>query len=411
MAGKLTLTLAVLVALAAAAAWMQDQAARERDGRAPVYRSAEVTRGPIASTVTAIGTLRAVVTVEVGTQVSGQVKTVHADFNGEVAAGDVIARIDPAPFEALLREAEADHAMAGANVSVQLASLEALQAELAGLRAAETEARGELARQQSLRATSAASASAVAEAVAASEQARAAVQAAIARIAQQQAQIELARAQVLKAAAAVQQRELDLEYTFIRSPVDGVVINRSVDAGQTVAASLQAPVLFRIAEDLRHMEVNVSVDEADIGRIREGQPVIFTVDAFLNRSFQGRVRQIRKAGEQISNVVTYTVVVDTANADGSLLPGMTANVTIVVARREDAMQVSVAALRLQLPQAPVDGTGESWVWRLQPGGGPQRIPVVAGITDGRSVEVRSDELRPGQYVVTGVVAGVAPPRP
>jgi len=321
------------------------------DGDAPRFRLALVERGPIASTVAASGTLEPVVAVDVGTQVSGMIRTLHADFNSEVKAGQVIARIDSAPFEAKLSQAEAELAVERARVTMHEAELEGLEADLNGLRAALTEAAEELRRKRSLFARRVVASSAVDTAFANHEQAAARVRAGLARLAKQRAQIALARAQVLEKAAGVRQRRLDLDYTYIRSPVNGVVISRNVDAGQTVAASLQAPVLFRIAQDMSRMQIGVSVDEADIGQVRVGQAATFTVDSFPGRTFEGLVQQVRKAGIEQSNVVTYTVVVTAENADRRLLPGMTANMTIIVSQRRDVLKVPNAALRFRPPGA------------------------------------------------------------
>jgi len=323
---------------------------------APGYRLAGVGRGPMSSTVAASGTLIAVVTVDVGTQVSGMIKTLHADFNSEVKANQVIARIDSAPFEAKLSQAEADLAVERARVAIQQAALIEAEADLEGARAALTEARENLRRKRSLLARRVAPSSAVDTALAAHQQAESRVKAGVARIARQKAEIQLARAQVLVKDSTVKQRRLDLDYTYIRSPVDGVVIRRNVDAGQTVAASLQAPVLFRIAQDLSRMQVEVSVDEADIGQVQVGQKVNFTVDSFPDRNFEGRVHQVRKAGTEVSNVVTYTVVVTADNEEQRLLPGMTANVTIVISERPDALKVPNAALRFRPPGAKAPAT-------------------------------------------------------
>lgn len=371
----------------------------------PEYRLAPVTRGPIASTVAASGTLNAVVTVDVGTQVSGLVKTLHADFNSRVTAGQIIARIDSAPFEAVLSQAEAELTVARANVAIQEASLAEVQADLDGHRAALTEAGEELRRKRAIAARGAVSSSVVDTALALHEQASAKVKAGMARLVQQQAQIELARAKVLQATATVQQKQLDLDYTYIRSPVDGVVIRRDVNAGQTVASSLQAPVLFRIAEDLARMQVSIRVDEADIGRIREGQQVDFTVDTFPGQTFTGRVHQVRLDGQELSNVVTYTVVASADNADLRLLPGMTATASIVVAERADALKTTNRALRLRLhdggPAAPEHG---DWVWVLGDDGRPLAVPVQLGISDGNESEILGGDLAEGQRVITGVAA-------
>ena len=397
---KLGVAAGITLAIAAGFAYTASKPGRD----VAQYQLVPAARGPIASTVTATGTLHAVVTVEVGTQVSGLVKTLHADFNSEVAAGEVIARIDAKPFAAVLRQAEAEHAIARANLEIQQASLVALEAELAGHRAAEIEAGEELERQRLLLPTKTVAASTVATALATARQSQSRVQAALARIVQQRAQIALASAQILKATAALQQRQLDLEYTKIRSPVKGVVIDRSVNAGQTVAASLQAPVLFRIAGDLRRMEVRINVDEADIGKVHTGDKVYFAVDSFMNETFEGRVQQIRKSGEQISNVVTYTVVANADNEDNRLLPGMTANVTVLVSEREDALLVPSSALRLQLPDTSAGPVDETWVWVLDEAGQPQRKSVVSGISDGNSSEIVSGDLAAAQSVIVGLAA-------
>jgi HlyD family secretion protein len=382
----------------------------EAVGEAPLYRVATVSRGPIATTISATGTLKAVVTVDVGTQVSGMIKTLHADFNSEVEAGQVVARIDAAPFEARLSEAEAELAVARASVSMQEAALTEAEADLAGQRAALTAANDELRRKRELFAKGVERAGAVDTAVMAQEQADARVKGAQARLVRQRAQIELSRAQVEQKMAAVQQRRLDLDYTYIRSPVRGVVISRNVDAGQTVAASLQAPVLFRIAEDLSRMQVSVSVDEADIGRVATGQRVIFTVDAFPEHTFEGRVEQIRKASQEISNVVTYTVVVNAKNDQQLLLPGMTASVRFVVGQNANALKVPLAALRLRLADRkeaePKDG---EWVWTVDEWKQPRLVPVVSGIANVSETEIVRGELVEGQRVIIGTVAAPRPP--
>lgn len=329
------------------------------DAAGPEYRLAKVERGSIASTVSASGTLRAVVTVEVGSQISGLIKNLSADFNSEVKAGQVIARIDPANFEARVVQAEAEVTVSEANVSMQRATRAELEADMLGHRAGLSEAKEELKRKQALFRKRVVASSAVEKARASHEQARAKVVGAGAKLNKQTAQIEHALAQVKQKKAVLKQRRLDLSYTFIRSPVDGVVINRNVDVGQTVAASLQAPVLFTIAQDLTRMQVEVSVDEADIGRVREGQAVTFTVDSFPGRNFRGQVQQIRKAGKEVSNVITYTVVVSAENPGQRLLPGMTANVTVIVSQRDNALKVANAALRFRPPGAEALSGGQA----------------------------------------------------
>lgn len=342
-----------------------------RDGAAakPVYRLAKIDRGSIASTVTASGTLRALVTVDVGTQVSGQIKELHADFNTEVKAGQVIARLDFATFDAKVKEAEADLATARANVLMQKARLDNARAEIRRAKSALDEAKLDLERKKSLLATRAVAQSQYDKAVAAVEQAEAGYLALVAKENEQKAQIEFSDAQVLQKSAVLQRAKIDLDNTVIRSPVDGVVIGRNVDIGQTVAASLQSPVLFVIAQNLRQMQVEVAVDEADIGRVREGQSASFTVDSFPGSSFPGQVRQVRKLPKEVSNVITYTVVVSAENPQLRLLPGMTANVTFDITRRDDVARIANAALRFRSLAEPA--TDESAGARAAaPDGGP-----------------------------------------
>jgi HlyD family secretion protein len=353
----------LLVAVAGGGWWLLG---REDAAAKPAWRLAKVDRGTIASTVTASGTLRALVTVDVGTQVSGQIKQLFGDFNTEVRAGQPIARLDPATFEAKVNEADADLATARANVTMQRARLENARAEWRRAKSALEQAKLDLERKKALLATRAVAQSAYDNAVASVEQAEAAINGLAARESEQKAQIEVAEAQVLQKAAVLQRARIDLDNTVIRSPVDGVIIGRNVDIGQTVAASLQSPVLFVIAQNLRQMQVEVSVDEADIGRIREGQRASFTVDSFPGATFPGAVRQVRKQPREVSNVITYTVVVSAENADLRLLPGMTANVTFDITRRDDVVRVPNAALRFRPPAETSMGSA--------PGPAPAHVP-------------------------------------
>jgi HlyD family secretion protein len=313
----------------------------------PAYRLAGIEHGTIANTVTASGTLKALITVDVGTQISGQVKQLFADFNTEVKAGQVIARIDPASFDAKVAEADADLATAKGNVLLMQARLESMVSDTRQAKSQLELAKLDLARKKELLPSKAIAQSVYDQAVSAHEQAEAKYQGMVAKESEQKAQIEVAKAQVKQKEATVAQRRIDLENTFIRSPVDGVVIARNVDVGQTVAASLQSPILFTIAQDLKQMNVEVNVDEADIGRIREGLMATFTVDSFAGRTFPGQVRQVRKAPKEVASVITYTVVVSTQNPDLRLLPGMTANVTFQIARRENVAMIPNAALRFR----------------------------------------------------------------
>ena len=309
------------------------------------YRLGEVTKGPMEVLVSSTGKVHPVMIVDVGSQVSGQVSEVLVDYNSLVSKDEVIARLDPAPFEARLEVAEADLAQAKASVTMQNASLEQLKADLVGARAAFKELEQDLERQASLLKRKLVSQSIVDRAVASRDQSGARIDSLLAQQKRQRAQIRTTEAQVLSRAAGLRERKTELDNTVIRSPVNGVVINRAADPGQTVAASLQAPVLFTIAQDLREIHLEVSVDEADIGRVREGQKVRFTVDAYPERTYTGQVIQIRKQPVEVSNVVTYVIIVSTRNDDDTLLPGMTANVELVIGERADAIQVPSSALR------------------------------------------------------------------
>jgi len=344
-------------------------------------RTARVERGPLTATVSTTGTLNAVMTVQVGTQISGQVRELFADFNSRVKKGQRIALIDPSGFEAKVNQARADVEGADANVLNQRAQVERAHADVitaeantanqraqtAKARVVLDDAKRDLDRKNDLfhrglvsrseQETSQAahdSAEAQLEANRAQERATVAgIQAAKAQLQVIAAQLSAAKASVRQKQAALQQALVDLERTSIRSPVDGVVVSRNVDVGQTVAASLQAPTLFTIAQDLTRMQVDANVDEADIGRVDEGQNATFTVDSFGGRTFSGRVTQVRKAARVVQNVVTYNVVVAVANPDEKLLPGLTANVRIVVASRPSALKVPNVALRFR-PSADRD---------------------------------------------------------
>jgi len=351
------------------------------------FRLAAVERGPIISAVSTSGTLNAVITVQVGSQVSGQIKELLADFNSEVKAGLVIARIDPETFEAKVRQARAELDVARANVHIQRAGIERAQKELANAAAslnsakARTEkarvtlvnAKRNLERRRTLFQSGSVSESQIDDAQTAHDQTLAQMnsdeadeRASESMVATREAALKTARAQVDYAIeqvrqkeAALYQAEVDLENTFIRSPVDGVVIERAVDIGQTVAATFQAPKLFVIAQDLRQMQVETDVDEADIGRVHVGQEAIFTVDAFAGREFHGQVLQVRKAPRVVQNVVTYTVLVSADNSDLRLLPGMTANIQIIVDERQNTLKVPNAALRFKPNGEETKSTGAS----------------------------------------------------
>jgi HlyD family secretion protein len=336
-----------VVAVLAAAGWWWQQ--RQAAADAPVFRTAKVERGTLVASVAATGTLAATVQVQVSSQVSGQIREVLADFNSEVRKGQVIARLDPETYEYRVRQAEADVEAARAQVGVQLATLAARRSDLSRATINLEEARRDLDRKAELVARNFIS---PAERDKAASVARALEQ----EVASANAQVELVQAQIKNVRAIVQQREaqlassrVDLGRTIIRAPVDGIVIKRSIEPGQTVAASLAAPELFVIAQNLRDMQVEVSIDEAEVSRLRVGQKTTFTVDAFPGRSFEGAVTQVRKASQNVQNVITYTAVVSADNEALSLVPGMTANVRIVTDSRSNVLKVPNAALRFRPP--------------------------------------------------------------
>ena len=384
-------------------------------GSAPKYRLARVERGPLTAAVSATGTLNAVVIVQVGSQVSGQIKALNVDFNSIVKKNQVIARIDPDIFEAKVQQAQADLDSSRAAVMNQQAQVERARADVDNARAALVEAKAftAKARVQSLDAkrdfdrktelfdrqliaksdldtAQATYDAAVAQldSTRAREQAlSSAIQSSIAQLRVVDASLESARAQVKQKDAALRQAQVDLDHTTIRAPVDGVVVSRQVDVGQTVAASLQAPVLFTIAQDLTQMQVETSVDEADIGRIKLDDRATFTVDAFPGETFTGTVNQIRKAAQVVQNVVTYTVVVAVMNPAGKLVPGMTANVKLVTAEKPSVLKIPNSALRFRpagaeapTPGAPAGGGQSS--------GGP---PTVEQIRDRLVKELKLNE--------------------
>ncbi|MFM8818939.1 MAG: efflux RND transporter periplasmic adaptor subunit [Phenylobacterium sp.] len=284
---------------------------------APPYRTGEVEAGALVQTVSASGVIEAMVTVEVGSQISGQIQSVMVDFNDRVKAGQVLAELDPQTYQSRLRLGQAD--VAAGEAAVRQAEAQAQQA------------RQELTRRQALADQGYYSQSAL-EAVEAQARTSAAA-------------LEVARARVQQSRASLRTTEVDLSRTRIVSPIDGVVVLRAIEPGQTVAASFQAPVLFRIARDFDRVKVKISVDEADIGGVKEGQAVTFSVDAFPDQVFEGVVTQVRKQPVTEQNVVAYTVMAEAANTGGRLLPGMTANADIILQRRDGVLKVPVAALR------------------------------------------------------------------
>jgi HlyD family secretion protein len=316
--GRLLAALAVLVVVAAVVAWRVQVA---RQAATFKYETAAVDKGKVVARVTATGTLSALVTVQVGSQVSGTISSLTVDYNSPVKKGQVIARIDPRLFQAAVEQARANVVAAEGNLAK--ARAQAVDAERQARRQRELGDRKLVAQ---------------ADVDTAQSNAEAAV-----------ASVQAAQGSVAQARAGLTQANTNLAYTTIVSPTNGVVISRSVDVGQTVAASLSAPTIFVIAEDLKKMQVDTSVAESDVGRLRDGMPATFTVDAYPGRTFQGAVRQVRNAPQTVQNVVTYDAVVDVENPDLALKPGMTATVTFIYAERDDTLRVPNAALRFRPP--------------------------------------------------------------
>lgn len=322
------------------------------------FRTVKVERGEISSIVTATGTINPVITVLVGSQVSGTIKALHADFNSRVREGEVIAQIDPAIFEAQVEQGRASLANAQANLLVAQANLQNAHANLAKAEVTVQDTKRTLDRNRELAERKTIAQATLDTAQANYDTAVAQREGSKAQIESAKSQIESGKAQVEQARAGLKLSETNLRYTTIRSPVNGVVISRNVDVGQTVAASLQAPTLFTIAKDLTRMQVDTNVSEADIGRISRGQEATFTVDAYPEKTFRGRVSEIRNAPITIQNVVTYDVVIQVDNRELKLKPGMTANVSILLAHQEGVLKIPNAALRFRPEMAKKEEAGE-----------------------------------------------------
>ncbi len=342
---------AVLLAVALGWWWSQRGAAADVQ-----YRTGKVERGPLQSAVSASGAVSPVTQVTVGTQVSGQIKDLYVDYNSEVKAGQLIAVIDPETFEYRVRSAQADVDAARAVVQTALANVVAAKAQVSRAQTDLAEARRAHERNLMLVDKGFIAQSTADQSNALVNTSSESVKAAEAQLGVSQAQVQSAQASVAQREAALAQARVDLARTRITSPVNGIVIKRAIEKGQTVAASLQAPELFIIARNLRDMQVEASIDEADVGRIRSGQKASFTVDAFPGRTFEGQISQVRKAALNVSNVVTYVAVVTFSNTDGRLLPGMTANVRVITDQRDNVLKVPNAALRVRIagvePAAP-----------------------------------------------------------
>jgi HlyD family secretion protein len=342
----------------------------------PKFKMDKMTKGDIKATVTATGTMNAVVTVLVGTQVSGTIKILYVDFNTPVKKGQILAQIDPATFQAQVEQAQANLLLAKANVEKADAAL--------------VDAKRTMERNKVL--------------FARNFIARSDLDTAETNYQSAKAQLSATKAQVEQARAALDFAQTNLKYTRIISPVDGIVISRNVDVGQTVAASFQTPTLFNIAQDLTKMQIDTNIDEADIGKIKVNQTVEFTVDAYPNITFYGRVSEVRNAPTTIQNVVTYDVVVKVDNTELKLKPGMTANVAIILADKNDVLRIPNAALRYRPaekgPERGKEGVARQGmgVWILE-NKKPKRIAVTLGISDGNYTEIISSDLKEGNEVI------------
>jgi HlyD family secretion protein len=389
------------------------------------FRSVKVERGEVDLIVTATGTINPVINVLVGSQVSGTIKALYADFNSQVKEGQVIAQIDPALFQAQVDQAKANVSNAQASLLNAQASLENAKANLVKAEVAVLDTKRTLDRNLPLLEKKVIAQATLDTAQANYDTAVAQREVAKAQVESAKSQMESSRAQVEQAKAALRLSETNLRYTTIQSPVNGTVISRNVDVGQTVAASLQAPTLFTIAKDLTRLQVDTNVSEADIGRVMVGQGSTFTVDAYPGRIFRGKVSEVRNAPITIQNVVTYDVVILVNNEDLKLKPGMTANVSIMIAHREGVLKIPNAALRFRpLSVRKESGKGSSQqkpaervksmegdrgrpgrVWVLSSEGKPVPKSIVLGITDGTFSEVISGDLQEGGEVIVEETSG------
>jgi len=362
--GKLTLVFTgVVVAAAASLAFLRWSTASTVS-----YKLAPVHRGTIVSAVTATGTISPVTTVIVGSQLSGQITEILADYNDKVSSGQIVARLNSDQIRFRRDAAQADLAQALAMKSVQETRVS--EAEIAFDRQVKLKPSGAISE-------------------AAYDTARIALDAA-------KAQLQVATAKIEQMTAVLHQVEVDLMNTDIRSPVDGIIIQRSVELGQTVAASLQSPTIFTIADDLRRMEIAVSVDETDVGRVKRGQKVTFTVSAYPGREFEGTVKHVRLGSQTVSNVVTYTGIVSIENPKTELLPGMTASVKIETDAHADVLLAPNAALRWRPAGTAASSPA---VWIAGPDGTPRMVSVRVGLGDASVTEI--SPVQPVQEVIIG----------
>ncbi len=361
-------------------------------GKTPLkFDTLAVDKGTITSKVTATGTLSALVTVQIGSQVSGRISELHADFNDPVKKGQVLVHLDPQLYNAALDQARANSL--AAEGQLKKSKVQAADAQRQAQRSKT------LLDRQLIALADFETSQAVADAAA--------------------AQVAAATGTWEQARAALRQAEINLAFTTITSPISGVVISRNVELGQTVAASLSAPVLFVLAEDLTHMQVDTAVSEADVGKLAAGMTAHFRVDAYPGQRFDGKLRQVRNSPQVVQNVVTYDAVLDVDNQKLLLKPGMTANVTFIAAQKEDVVRIPNAALRFRpsleqqpgsetsIPAARKDGGADQrTLWRLAAGADkPEAVSVRIGLTDGSFTEVVEGPLNAGDFVVTDSTGG------
>ncbi|HEY1948959.1 MAG TPA: efflux RND transporter periplasmic adaptor subunit [Bryobacteraceae bacterium] len=439
---RLILTLgavSIVAVLAALAVWRY-----ELMRAVPQFQFAKIDRGSIEATVSAAGTCNAVVNVQVGSQVSGNIKALYADFNSIVKSGQLVALINPEMFQAKVEQAEATWRNSKASLENAKANAIKAEADLSGAKAAQanqaaaivkakaavTDAKTKLARrvqmfdeqildQEDLDTAQATYDQAAADLEAAQAQYDAAlhsVQSAQAALDAARTQVVMFQAQVEQNFAVLNQARIDLANTRITSPVDGTVVARQMDVGQTVAASFQAPTIFQIAQDLKKMQIDTNVDESDVGRLKVGQLATFRVDAYPSVQFKGPIIQIRKAPINVQNVITYDAVIEADNPDLKLFPGMTANVSIVTDRRDNALKVPNAALRFKPTESPMAGAStaanpasENWrtVYVLDGGSKLRPVRVRVGISDGAFTEVEQGDLREGEQIIVGARSNVS----
>lgn len=348
------------------------------------YRTAKIERGSLQATVSASGAVNPVALVTVGSQVSGQIRDLYVDFNSEVKAGQLLAQIDPETFEYRVRSAQADVDAASAAVLTAQASLLAAKTQVSRAQVDLDEARRDYERKASLVEKQFIAQSEADKARALVNTSNEALKAVQAQVGVAQAQVQSAQANVAQRQATLAQARVDLARTRITSPVNGIVIKRAIEKGQTVAASLQAPELFIIAQNLSDMQVEAAIDESDVGRLKVGQMASFNVDAYPGQTFEGSIKQVRKAATNVANVVTYVAVVGFSNEAGKLLPGMTANVKVVTDVRDKVLKVPNAALRVRIagvepaPAASRPQGGASAPTKAAGGGGAREVGQGAG---------------------------------